>query len=341
MLAPSLAVMLLAATPVAAPAAAPTGLHVVRSIPLTGDGGWDYLAVDSAARRLYVTHGDHVNVMDLDSEKAIGEVKDTPGVHGVALAPTLGRGFTSNGLANTVTIFDLKTLAKLGEVKTGVKPDAILFDPASQRVFVFNGDSSDATVIDAATGVVTATIPLGGQPEFGVTDGRGLVFANLEDKAEVVAIDSRALKVMTRWSLAPCEAPTGLALDPARRLLFSACRNKVMAVSDADRRGVIATVPIGAGTDGAAFDPGEGLAFSSNGRDGTLTVIHESPAGHFAVVDTVATRVGARTMTLDPRTHQVYLSTAQLGPVPPPTAEHPHPRPAPLPGTFVVLVVGK
>lgn len=208
-------------------------------------------------------------------------------------------------------------------------------------MFAFDAHSAEATAIDAATGKVAATIPLGGQPEFGVSDGKGLVFANLEDKAEVVVIDARALKVMTRWSLAPCEAPTGLALDPAGRHLFSACRNQVMVVSDADGNRVIATVPIGTGTDGAAFDPGQGLAFSSNGRDGSITVVREGPAGHFAVVDTVKTQPGARTMTLDPSTHRLYLSTARFGPAPPATAEHPHPRPALVPGTFAVLVVGQ
>jgi YVTN family beta-propeller protein len=344
MLASSYALALLAALPAAAPTpaapAATTGLHVIKSISVPGEGGWDYLTLDPEARRLYVTRGDHVSVLDVDTEKVVGEIKDTAGVHGVALAPALKRGFASNGRANTVTIFDTATLAKIGEVKTGAKPDAILYDAATQRVFAFDGDSSDATVIDAATGTVAATIPLGGQPEFGVADGGGMVFVNLEDKSELVAIDSRAMKVKSRWSLAPCEAPTGLAIDVAKRRLFSGCHSQVMAISDADKGQVIGTVPIGRGVDGAAFDAELGLAYSSNG-EGTLTVVREDAPGHYSVVENVKTQAGARTMTVDPRTHRLYLATAQFGPPPPATAEQPRPRPSLVPGTFVILVVGK
>ena len=319
--------------------AAPNGYRVVGKIEIGGEGGWDYLTVDNAARRLYVSHATRVVVVDLNTEKVVGEIPDTPGVHGIAIAPKLSRGFTSNGRSNNVTIFDLKTLKALGQVQTGQNPDAILYDAPSNRVFAFNGRSNDTTVIEAENAKVAATIPLGGKPEFAVSDGKGKLWVNIEDTHEVVELDTAKLAVAKRYSLTGCEEPSGLALDLGHRRLFSACANKVMVVSDPDAGKVLATAPIGAGTDGAGFDPDRGLAFSSNG-DGTLTVVREV-AGKYQVVENVQTQRGARTMTVDPKTHKIYLPTAQFGPVPAATAQQPRPRPSAVAGSFMVLVVGQ
>jgi DNA-binding beta-propeller fold protein YncE len=314
------------------------GYAVVRTVVVGGDGGWDYLAVDSEARRLYVTHGTRVQIFDADTLAALGEIPGTAGVHGVALATELGRGFTSNGRASSVTIFDLKTGKTIEEVKIdGQNPDAILFDPLTRRVLTFNGRSADATVLDAATGKIVATVPLGGKPEFATTDREGRIFVNLEDKSEIAVLDSRKPSVEKRWPLAPCEEPSGMAIDRAHHRLFVGCANKTMAVVDATTGKVVATVPIGEGVDANAFDPGTGLAFSSNG-DGTLTVVRESTPGTFSVVGNVPTRRGARTMALDEKTHRVYLATADFGPPPSPTAEQPHPRHVIVPGSFTILV---
>jgi DNA-binding beta-propeller fold protein YncE len=269
----------------------------------------------------------------------VGAIPDTPGVHGIALAPELGRGFTSNGRAGTVTVFDLKTLAVITTVKvTGDKPDAITYEPTSRRIFTFNGDSANATAIDAATAEVVGTIPLGGKPEFAVADGKGRMYVNLEDTATLVAFDARTLEVKGRWPLAPCETPTGLGIDREHRRLFVGCRSKVMAVVDGDSGRVIATLPIDGGVDGVAFDPATALAFASNG-EGTLTVIHEDSPEKFTLVGNVPTKRGAKTLALDGATHRIYLSTAQFGPPPSPTAENPKPRPSVLPGTFEILVL--
>lgn len=315
--------------------------HVIRHIPIGGEGGWDYLAVDSASHRLFVSHSDRVNVVDLDKGTVIGEIPNTQGVHGIALAPALHRGFVSAGRTSTVTIFDLDSLRVLGEVKTtGERPDAILFDPASARVFTFNAAGKNTTAIDATSGTVSGTIDLGGKPEFAQADGRGVVYVNIEDTGELAAIDAKALKVVKRWKLDGCEEPSGLALDRKHRRLFSVCGNKVMAISDPDTARVVASVPIGAGVDGCAFDPGPGLAFSSNGADGTITVVREKSPSSFEVVADVPTARGARTIALDERTHRLYLSTARFGPPPAPTPDRPHPRPSIEPGTFEVVEVG-
>ena len=316
------------------------GYHVVREIHLAGDGGWDYLTVDSAARRLYVSHSTRVNVVDVDSGKPVGEVQNLSGVHGIAIAQDLGRGFISNGKSSTVTIFDLKSLATLSEVKTtGENPDAILYDPFSSRVFAFNGRTGNATVLDAKTGKVEGTIELGGKPEFATSDLLGRIFVNLEDKSEVVELGAKDLKVQARWPLKPCEEPSGMAIDRKHERLLIGCANKLAAVVDTKSGKVVTTVPIGDGVDANAFDPETGLGFSSNG-DGTLTVIHEDGPDRFTVVENVTTRKGARTMALDEKTHQLYLSSAQYGPAPEPTAEQPHPRPTVLPDSFTLLVVG-
>jgi len=299
--------------------------HVVQKLTLGGEGGWDYLTTDSATRRLYVSRGSHVMVVDLNAGKLVGDIPDALGVHGIALAPELNRGFTSNGRANTVTIFDLKTLKTAGQVKTGANPDAIVYDPPSKRVFTFNGRSHDATAFAAATGEVEGTIALGGKPEFAVSDGQGAVYVNIEDTAEVVEIDTAKLVVTRRFPLKPCEEPTGLALDPAQRRVFSACHNQIMTVLDLAAGKVIASAPIGQGVDGAGFDPSAKLAFSSNGGDGTLTVVRESAPGKYEAAETVTTQRSARTMTIDPKTHSIYLPAAEPG----------------VKDSFVVLVVGK
>jgi YVTN family beta-propeller protein len=238
----------------AAVAEDPAGYRLLKHVPIPGDGGWDYLAVDEAARRVYVSHATKVDVLDADSGELKGVIANTPGVHGIALAPELSRGFTSNGRAHTVTIFDLKTLQPLAEVKAGRNPDAIVFDPASKRVFAFNGISKNVTVIDAATAGVVATLDLGGQPEFAVADGEGHVFVNLENKNELLKLDSAKPAVSERWPLAPGRTPTGLAIDAKNRRLFVGCRNKLLAVVNADTGKVVATLPIGAGVDATAYD---------------------------------------------------------------------------------------
>ena len=330
---------LLALVATAALAASPT-YKVVGKIKIGGDGRWDYCYLDSANHRLYVSHGTQTEVVDTATDKLVGTIPDTKGVHGIAVANDLGRGFTSDGADNDVTVFDLKTLKVLNKVKTGQNPDAIIYDPASRRVFTFNGPSGDSTAIDAASGTVAGTLPLGGRPEFAVADGKGNVYANLEDKSTVVAIDSQKLTVESRWPLAPGEEPSGMAMDRDHRRLFSGCHNRMMVVMYADSGKVVATPPIGQGVDANAFDPGTGLAFSSNG-DGTLTVVRQESPDKYSVVDSVQTQRGARTMALDLKTHNVYLVTAEFGPPPAPTADQPRPRPSMVPGSFVVLVVSR
>src|SRR5215467_4438534 len=313
--------------------AAPTGWKVLKEIKVGGDGAWDYLTMDSAARRLYVSHATHVVVVDPDAGKVVGDIPDTPGVHGIAIAPELNRGFVSNGRGNNVTIFDLKTLKTIGQVATGQNPDSIRYDPASGRVFTFNGRSNDSTAIDAKTGTVAGTIALGGKPEFSVADGKGSVFANLENTNEIVVIDSAKLAVTKKYSLSPCDGPSGLAIDTKDRKLFSVCSNRIMAISDPDTGKVVATPAIGAGSDGVSFDPGTGYAFSSNG-DGTLTIVQQT-GGKWEVAENVATERGARTIAVDEKTHKVFLPTARTAP------SQGAGRATYLPDSFKVLVVGK
>lgn len=318
----------------------PARYHLLRKLPVGGEGGWDYLTLDSAARRLYVSRGTRVLVLDVDSGTTVGEIPGTQGVHGVALAPDVHRGFTSNGRSSTVTIFDTGTLATLGEVKsTGENPDAIIYDPASRRVFAFNGRGKSATAIDAAGGTVAGTIPLDGKPEFGVADGKGRVFVNIEDKNQVTVIDSRGLRVEKSWTMASCEEPTGLALDREHGRLFAVCHNRTMAVLDAETGRAVATLPIGDGVDAASYDAGTSLVFASNG-DGTLTVVKQDGPDAYRVVENAATQRGARTMALDEKTHQVFLATAEFGPAPAATPEQPRPRPPMVPGSFTILVFG-
>lgn len=328
----SLAAMALAATG--------PGYHVTTTYKVGGDGGWDYLNADASARRLYISRGTHVIVLDLDSGKNVGDIPDTPGVHGIALAPELGRGFTSNGREGTVSIFDIKTLALNTKVKVGDNPDAILYDPATKRVFTFNGRSHDSTAIDAASGKVLGTIPLDGKPEFAASDAKGEIFANIEDKSELVAIDPAKLEVKAKWPLAPCTEPSGLSIDRKHRRLFVGCDNKMMAVVDADSGKVLATPAIGEGVDATAFDEETGLAFASCG-EGMLTVVKEESPEKFSVAENVKTQAGARTMALDAKNHNVFVVTAQFGPPPPATTDNPNPRRSIVPDSFVVLVVSQ
>ena len=313
---------------------------VVNQYKVGGEGGWDILTVDPDTHRLYYGRGTRMQVLDLETGKVVGEIPDTPGIHGVALAPGLGRGFTSNGRDSSVTIFDLKTLAVLGRVPVGRNPDAIIYEPVTKRILVFNAGSRSATAIDAASGTVVGTVALDGRPEFAVADGRGKVFVNLEDSSAVAGFDAKSLKVESRWPLVGGEGPSGIALDRVHHRLFSVCGNEKMVVLDSRTGKVVATLPIGKGPDGAEFDPGTGLAFSPNG-EGTLTVIHEDSADRFSVVGTVTTQRGARTMALDPKTHRLYLAAASYGEAPAPTADRPHPRPPMLPDSFVMLVLDR
>ncbi len=339
--------MLLVATSLAgqvaaAPApAAGRPYAVVQRIAVGGEGGWDYLTVDPDAHRLYFGRSTRVQVLDLSTGAVAGEIPDTPGIHGVALAPDLGRGFTSNGRDSSVTIFDLKTLAVLARVHVGGRnPDAILYEPVTRRVFTFNAGSASATAIEAATGEVAGTFALGGRPEFAVADGAGKVFVNLEDSSAVARFDAKSLALETRWPLVEGEGPSGLAVDHAHHRLFSVCSNRKMVVLDSQTGRVVATLPIGAGADGAAFDPGTGLAFSSNG-EGSITVVRERSPSRFEVVGTVPTRRSARTMALDPGTHRLYAAAARFGEAPAPTPERPRPRPPLVPGSFEILVLDR
>jgi YVTN family beta-propeller protein len=321
-----------------ATAFAAEGYKVLNKIKIGGTGGWDYVALDNTNRRIYASHGTSVEVIDPDAGKVVGTIPQLHGVHGIAIAPELNKGFISNGQSNSVTVFDLKTLAKLGEPATGQNPDAICYEPKTQRVFTFNGRSNDSTVINAKTNEIVATLPLNGKPEFCVVDGAGKIYNNLEDKSEVIEIDAAKPAVTRRVSLAPAEGPSGLAIDVKNKKLFSVCDNKMMAVTDIATMKVIATPAIGTGPDAAGFDPGTGLAFSSNG-DGTLTIV-KLVNGKYEAADTVTTERGARTMTVDPKLHRVYLLAAEYGPAPE-AKEGKKGRPPVLPDSFHVLVVGK
>lgn len=314
--------------------------HILRHMALGGDGGWDYLTFDPAGHRLFISRSTRVMVVDVAAGQLTAEVVNTPGVHGIALVPDAGQGYTSNGRENTVTVFDLKDLHEIARIKVGENPDAIVYDPSSKRVFTLNGKSHDTTAIDVATGKVAGTIPLGGKPEFSVSDGKGHMYVNIEDKSEIVEFDPQALKETHRWKLIGCESPSGLAMDKKNRRLFAGCDNKKMAIVNADTGAVITTLPIGEGVDANAFDPETMLAFSSNG-EGNLTVVHEDSPEKFTVAETVPTAKGTRTMTLDPETHKVYVVTAKFGPAPKPTADTPQPRPSILPNSFEVIELGQ
>jgi DNA-binding beta-propeller fold protein YncE len=305
---------------------------------LGGDGGWDYVALDSVGHRLFIARQDRVMVVDPATGKVLAEIPGLNRAHGVAFDYEAGRGFATSGGDSAVVIFDLKTLQVLGRTTAAPDADAILFDPATKRIFTFNGDSRSSSVIDPVSGKKIGTIDLGAGPEFGVSAGDGKLYVNLEDSSAVEEIDASTMKVLRRWSLAPCESPSGLAIDRVHHRLFSGCHNQVMAISDAQAGKVITTLPIGQGVDANRFDPGTQLAFASTG-DGNLTVVHEDGPDKYSVVASVSTKRGARTMEVDLSSHAVYTVSADFGPPPAPTPDHPRPRPSIVPGTFTLLVL--
>jgi hypothetical protein len=312
--------------------------HVTRTFTLGGEGGWDYLALDTAGHRMFIARQDRIMVVDPAAGTLLGEIPGLNRAHGVAFDYASGHGFATSGADSTVTMFDLKTLQVLVRTTAAVDDDGILYDPATRRIFTMNGDAGSATAIDPVSGRRVGAVDLGGKPEFGVSAGDGMLYVNLEDKSEVAEVDAQTLKVTRHWSIAPCESPSGLAIDRANHLLFSGCRNGLMGVSDARAGRLVTTVPIGRGVDACRFDAASRLAFASNG-DGTLTVIHEDSPDKYTVVANVATKQGARTMELDEATHRLYTVSADFGPAPAPTAERPRPRPPVLPGTFALLVL--
>ena len=314
---------------------------VSKSFPLGGSGDWDYLALEASSARLFVSRDDHVDVVETVSGKLAGTIPNTAGVHGIAFAPALKRGFTSNGRSDTVSVFELDTLRVIQEVPvSGKNPDAILYEPRHNYVFTANGESSNLSVLDAETLQVAATIPLPGPPEFMATDAAGMVYVNIEgEPGKLVAVDAKSLTVKATWSLPECTNPTGLALDAMHHRLFSVCENQVMAVTDSLSGKRIARIVIGRGPDAAAYDADLGLVFSSNGVDGTLTEIHQETPDDYTVLATVTTQVSARTMVLDPAAHRIYMAAAKLGPAPPATDEQPHPRPSIVPESLSILIV--
>lgn len=331
---------LIAAVFLASGLIAQSGYHITQRIPIGGEGGWDYLAVDPDGRRVYVSHGTEVVVLNADTGEIVGRITGLKGVHGIAIATPFGRGYISNGQSNTVTAFDLKSLKKLGDdIPTGKNPDAIIFDAATGRVFAFNGRSSDATAIDAQLGASVGSVSVEGKPEFAVADNENAVYVNIEDKNLISRIDARKLLVEQNFSLAPCESPAGLSMDRSTRRLFAGCHNKMMAVLSADTGKLVTTLPICDGIDATKFDPGTGLIFNSC-RDGSITVYHENTPSDFTLVDTVKTQAGSRTMAVDTKTHKLFVPAAEFEPAP---AAGPgqNPRPKMVAGSFSVLVLEK
>jgi len=317
---------------------APIGYKIVQKIQLSGDGGWDYLNADDATGMLYVSHGKMVNVVDMNTGKNVATITDVNGVHGIAIASELNKGFISNGPDSNVTVFNTKDYSIIEKVKvTGKNPDAIIYEPFTKTIITWNGRTSNATVMDAKTDKVIQTIILPGKPEAAVSDGKGNVFVNIEDKSEVCMINVKTWKVEQAWSIAPGEEPSGLALDNETHRLFSAT-SKLMVVLDAETGKVIATLPTGDRVDGAGFDPGLKRAYSSCG-EGILTVVQEENPNSFKVLENVPTQAGARTISVSAKSHRVYVPTAEFGPTPEKTADNPRPRPTVKPGTFTVFVV--
>jgi YVTN family beta-propeller protein len=313
---------------------------LIKEIPIGGEGGWDILTVDSTARRLYLSHATKVVVVDLEKNSVAGEIADTPGVHGFAIAPDLGRGFSTNGKEAKVSVVDLKTLSTISKVETGENPDALVYEPRRGEVYVFNHTGKSATVIDAKTAKIVSTIPLDGSPEFAAADSKGgRVYCNLEDKSEVAVIDTGKHEVIARWPLAPGEEPTGIAVDATHHRLFAACHNKLMAMLDTETGKVVGTVPIGAGVDGCAFDDATQLVFASCG-EGTTTIAQEQTPQKLTVAQTLKTERGARTIALDSQTHRIYLPTAQFQPPPSPSPGASPGRPTIVPNTLKLLVYG-
>ncbi len=314
--------------------------HLIKKTVIGGEGGWDYLSVDHENRRLYISHSTQVEVLNADTHEKIGVIPNLQGVHGVIAVPKSGRGITTNGRSNTATIFDLKTLKPIVELPTGKNPDALLYDEFSKRVFIFNHSDVTATAIDIVAGKVVGTIELGGTAlEAGASDEKGTIFVNLEDDSEIVSFDAKTLVVKNRWKLSPGEEPTGLAIDLKTKRLFTVCHNELMIILDSEKGNIVAQVPIGKRGDGVVFDPKLKMAFSSNG-EGTVTVVQEISANEFKAIETIKTEPGARTITIDQKTHHIFVSTAQYGATPDATTENPHPRPSVVPGTFMVLEFG-
>ena len=333
-----------AATAVARPPEG--GYHQLKKYALSSAEGstgeyFDYIYVDSSARRVYLSHGTEVKVISADDGAVVGNIPGFKRDHGIAIASEFGRGFITDGANGKVSIFDLQTLKVIGDAQAAPDADGVIYDPASKHVFVMSGESKSATVIDAKTGAVVKTVDLGGAPEFAVADGKGMIYINLEDKGEVVALDSRSLEIKSRWPVTPASAPTAIAMDREHRRLFSAGRNpQMLVVMDADTGKVIQSFPISAGADADAYDPETGMVFVST-REGMLHIFHEDSPDKFSVVEAVKTEYGAKTLGLDTKTHKVFVDTADFGPPPAPTPQRPHPQPAPIAGTFRVLVYGR
>ena len=334
-----MAVATLTAAPVMAVAAAGP-YSVVDKWVIGGTGGWDYLLADPSMHVLYLSHGPRVEVVDTKTGKAVGAITDLKGTHGIALDAEGKYGYISDGGANAVVVFDRKTYAKVNSIATGTNPDGIAFEPVTKTVWAFNGRSNDASVIDTGKMAVVATIKLSGKPEFPAADGKGTMFVNIETKNSIVKLDAKALKQTAEWTLAGCESPSGLAMDTTHRRLFSVCDGKKMAVTDADSGKVIKLADIGEGPDATGYDAKNQVAFSSNGQDGTLTIVN-TKGDAFDVVQTLETQKSGRTMAFDSGTGRVYIVAAEIGPKPAPTAERPNPRASMVPGTFSVLVVGR
>ncbi len=315
----------------------PSNYKIVNKIHLEGDGGWDYINADDVSGHLFVSHGSMVQVVDMQKGELIATIPDTKGVHGIAVAHELNKGYISCGRDSSVTVFDLKSFATIGKIKvTGRNPDAILYEPLNKRIFTFNGGSSNASVIDATTDKVIETIKLEGKPEFSVTDGKGNVYVNIEDKSLIDLINGKTLQVENSWPIAPGGEASGLAIDIENNLLFAVCDNKLMIALDATTGKVVASLPIGEHVDGAAFDPTLKCAYSSNG-EGTMTVVKEESKDNFKVLENVVTQRGARTITVDKKTHHIYLPTAEFGEAPAATADNPRPRPKIKENSFVIL----
>jgi DNA-binding beta-propeller fold protein YncE len=319
----------------------PSGYGIIKKSVVGGEGSWDYIMVDSGNRRIYASHSTQVEVLNADTHEKIGVIPNLQGVHGIEVVPETGRGVVTNGRSNTATIFDLKTLAKIQDVPTGKNPDALLYDRFSKKVFVFNHSGGSVTGFDITTGKVSGTLSVGGDGvEAGVSDEMGTIFVNLEDLHEIVAFDATAMTIKSRWKLSPGEEPTGLAMDRKNHRLFASCHNELLMVVDSDNGKIVAKVPIGKRVDGAVFDSASGIIATSNG-EGTVTIIKEIAPDEFKVLETVKTEVGARTIALDSRTGHLFLPTAQFGDRPAATPENPEPRPKVLPGTFMILELGK
>jgi DNA-binding beta-propeller fold protein YncE len=317
-----------------------SGYHLIKKTVIGGEGGWDYLSADHDNNRLYLSHGTQVEVLDLTTHKKVGAISPVNGVHGIAAIGKKNKGITTNGRSNTATIFDLKNLAPIIELPTGKNPDALIYDAYSDRVFIFNHSDASATAIDVDAGKVLGTIQLGGEGvEAGTSDGKGTIYVNLEDTHEIVSFDAKSLDVKSRWDITPGEEPTGLAIDTKTHRLFSVCHNELLMVINTDNGKIVLQVPIGKRVDGVVFDPSTNLIISSNG-EGSITVVKEVSANDYKVIETVQTAPGARTITLDPVTHHVFVSTAEYGDTPAATAENPNPRPSIVPGTFMVMEFG-